>query len=181
MKTKQIAQAGLFLALGIVVPLAIHATGIPGIGNILLPMHIPVLLAGYCLGPVYGGFIGLLCPLISSLFGMPPMARMPFMMGELAAYGAVCGLLAAKTKLPRKKGGVYAVLLSAMIAGRAVYALMLAIAAYLLQIPCGGPMAAITAVVTGVPGIVLQLVLVPLMMVLLQKGGYGYGLSDRDS
>lgn len=177
MKTKRLALGGLFLALGIVVPLVIHATGIPQVGNILLPMHIPVLLAGYCLGPVYGGAVGLLCPLISSLFGMPPMARMPFMMGELAMYGVVSGALSVHTPLMKKRGGVYGVLLPAMVSGRLMYALMLAVAAYLLQIPCGGPMAAVTAVVTGLPGIVLQLVLMPLLVWMLQKGGYLRGLS----
>ena len=50
---KKIVLAGLFLALGLVMPLI---TGqIPSLGNALLPMHIPVLLAGFVLGGPYGG------------------------------------------------------------------------------------------------------------------------------
>lgn len=177
MHTKKLAMGGLLLALGVLVPQVIHATGIPQIGNILLPMHIPVLLAGFCLGPVYGGLVGLICPFISAFFGMPPMDRAPFMMGELAVYGAVSGALCAYTPLMRKKGGTYAVLLTAMVSGRVMYALMLAGAAWLLHIPCGGPMAAVTATVTGLPGIVIQLVLVPLLLLALRKGGVLRGIS----
>ena len=170
MKTKRLALGGLFLALGVLLPQFIHGT-IPQGGNVLLPMHIPVLLCGFFLGPVYGGLVGAACPLISSCFGMPPMARMPFMAAELMTYGLASGALCRYTSLAKRWGGIYGVLLLAMICGRAVYALMLAGALYLFHIPCGGPLAAVTAVVTGFPGIVIQLILIPMLVKALQKRG----------
>ncbi|MGI6362987.1 MAG: ECF transporter S component [Bacillota bacterium] len=91
--TKKIVLAGLFLALGLLLP---SLTGqIPSIGKRLLPMHIPVLLAGFALGGPYGLIVGLITPVLrSALFGMPPLfpnaAAMSF---ELAAYGLLAGLL----------------------------------------------------------------------------------------
>ncbi len=178
-KTRRLTVAGLFLALGVIVPLLIHATGIEQVGGILLPMHIPVLLAGYCLGPTYGGLVGLLCPLISALFGMPPMMRLPFMMGELAAYGAISGLLATHTPLLKKRGGIYAILLPSMVAGRAVHALMVVIATYLLGINIPQAFGIVAVVVLGLPGIALQLVLIPILVYVLQKGGFLDGLSPK--
>lgn len=177
--TKRLTLAGMFLALGIAVPQAIHGTGIPQVGNMFLPMHIPVLVAGYCLGPIYGGVIGFLCPFISAFFGMPPVARAPFMMGELAAYGAISGALYRKKSLRERRSGIYAVLLLSMIGGRAVYAVMLAVAAWGLGIPCGGPAAAVTATVTGLPGIGIQLILVPALVLACEKGGLLDGVSER--
>lgn len=177
MKNKRLAFGGLFLALGIVVPQMIHWTGLPQAGNIFLPMHIPVLLAGFCLGPWYGGVIGFLCPFISAFFGMPPAARAPFMMGELAVYGMVSGLLYQRMGLRDRKGGIYVTLLLSMVSGRGAYALMLAAAAYGLSIPCGGPAAAVAATVTGLPGIGVQLILIPAVVLALKKGGILDGIS----
>ena len=65
-------------------------------GEVFLPMHLPVLLAGFCLGPLFGGAVGILTPLASCLvtgMAMPAPAILPFMVVELAVYGAAAGLL----------------------------------------------------------------------------------------
>ena len=87
MKSKKIVLSGLFIALGVVVPMIFHTVNLAG--PIFLPMHIPVLLAGFLLGPVYGGIVGIICPVISGLAtGMPPlMPNMPIMAFELCGYG----------------------------------------------------------------------------------------------
>ena len=80
MKVKKIAYAGLFIAMGILLPQLFHLSGLPQSGSIFLPMHIPVLFAGFILGPLYGALIGVLLPIISAILtGMPPAARLPFM------------------------------------------------------------------------------------------------------
>lgn len=51
-----LALAAMFLALGLVLPFA--TAQIQQIGNMLLPMHIPVLLCGLICGWQYGGLVG---------------------------------------------------------------------------------------------------------------------------
>ena len=104
MKTRKLVYGGILLALGILLPQAFHLTGIPQSGNVFLPMHIPVLLAGFMLGPVYGAGIGILSPVISFfLTAMPALGRLPFMMAELMGYGAASGFLFHTLKLQKKK------------------------------------------------------------------------------
>lgn len=82
MKTKpnsparNIVLAALFLALAFVLPMI---TGhVPQIGNMLCPMHFPVLLAGFVLGGPWGLVLGFIAPLLRSvLFGMPPCTPSP--------------------------------------------------------------------------------------------------------
>lgn len=100
------------------------------------------------------------------------MARLPFMIMELAAYGFVGGILYNTLQLKKKKFGIYLSLIVTMISGRIVYALSLIIAANLFHIACDGPMAAITSAITGAIGIVIQLIIIPPMIYLLEKSGY---------
>ena len=107
--------SALFLALAYYMP---FLTGqIPEIGSMLCPMHLPVLLCGFICGPVWGLAVGFAAPLLRSLIlGMPPMFPTAIcMMFELAAYGAIAGLM--HKRLPKKKPFVYVALLTAMIIG----------------------------------------------------------------
>ena len=113
--TKRLAYAALFLALCLVLPML---TGqIPQIGSMLLPMHIPVLLCGLVCGWQYGAVVGFVAPLLRSvLFGMPPMYPVAIAMAfELLTYGLVIGLVYRRLA---QKGlaGVYAALVTAMVA-----------------------------------------------------------------
>ncbi len=168
-KNEKTAVTGMLIALGILLPFATsHGFGIPG--TVLLPMHIPVFLCGLLCGPVYGAFSGLLLPVLNSfLTGMPAMyPMMPIMAGELFTYGLVSGLLYKKTKLGKMKFGVYAALVGAMISGRVVYGLV-----FHLLLLVSGQLKALTvwaAVVTGVPGIFIQLLLIPPVILALQHG-----------
>ena len=79
-RTKRLALGALFTALGILLPLAFHLTGIPAAGQVFLPMHIPVLLCGLILGPVYGAVCGAVCPVAGFLLmNMPAAGRVLFM------------------------------------------------------------------------------------------------------
>lgn len=122
MKTKNasparnVVLAALFLALAFVLPMV---TGhLPQVGNMLCPMHFPILLCGFVLGGPCGLAVGFAAPLLRSvLFGMPPMFPIAISMAfELAAYGAVSGWLYRRVKhtLPM----TYAALAAAMVAGR---------------------------------------------------------------
>ena len=104
MKTKNssparnVVLAALFLALAFVLPMV---TGhLPQVGNMLCPMHFPILLCGFVLGGPWGLAVGFAAPLLRSvLFGMPPMFPIAISMAfELAAYGAVSGWLYRRVK-----------------------------------------------------------------------------------
>lgn len=149
-------------ALSIVLPQIFHLTGIPEVGSVFLPMHIPVLLSGFLLGPVFGTIIGILSPAVNYLItGMPTLFRLPFMIGELMIYGLVSGLMFNTLKLKKIKFGEIISLITAMLAGRLFYAVMLLVATKFFKIECGGVIVAVNATVTGIYGIVLQFVTIP--------------------
>lgn len=171
MKHTQIVRlvlTALFLALGLVLP---FLTGqIPEIGGMLLPMHIPAILCGFLCGWPYGLAVGFVTPLLRSvLFGMPPMIPTALAMAfELATYGAVCGVLYAK--LQKTTFNLYLSLIAAMLAGRLVWGLVSLVIysamtqnAFTLAAFIGG------AFLKAWPGVALQLVLIPLLMLALQK------------
>ena len=165
--TRDLVLAALFLALAFVLPMI---TGhVPQIGNMLCPMHFPVLLAGFVLGGPWGLALGFLAPLLRSvLFGMPPLYPIALSMAfELAAYGAVSGWLYRRVKhtLPM----TYATLAAAMVAGRLVWGAVRFVLAGLSG--SSFPFSAFLsgALFTAVPGIIAQLVLIPLIITALQK------------
>ena len=173
MKTKpnsparNIVLAALFLALAFVLPMI---TGhVPQIGNMLCPMHFPVLLAGFVLGGPWGLVLGFIAPLLRSvLFGMPPLYPIAISMAfELATYGAVSGWMYKKVRhtLPM----MYAALATAMVAGRLVWGAVRFVLAGLSG--SAFPFSAFLsgALFTAVPGIIAQLVLIPLIITALQK------------
>ena len=89
---RSIVLAALFLALAFVLPMV---TGhVPQVGNMLCPMHFPILLCGFVLGGPWGLAVGFIAPLLRSvLFGMPPMFPIAIAMAfELAAYGQLAFL-----------------------------------------------------------------------------------------
>lgn len=169
-KTYKLVLSALFLTLCLVLP--ILTGGIPAIGNMLLPMHIPVLLCGLICGWQYGLVVGFVAPLLRSvLFGMPPMYPVAIAMAfELAAYGLIIGLVYAAVH-KRGVAALYISLLTAMVGGRLVWGLaevvLLGMAgnAFTLQAFLSG------ALLSAVPGILLQLVLIPAVMVALDRTG----------
>ena len=162
--TRKLILAGLFVALGLIIPYFTgHAFGVPG--TVLLPMHIPVLLCGLICGPKLGALAGLLTPALSSLLtGMPPVYPvLPMMAGELMVYGLVSGLI--RTRFTK---AVYPSLVGGMIAGRVAYGLIFAA----LVLGTGGAFqgaSVLTAVTVGLPGIVIQLLLIPPIVYAVEK------------
>ncbi len=172
-KTIKISLGAMLTALSIILPQIFHLTGIPQVGSVFLPMHIPVLLAGFMLGPVYGVAIGTVAPIASYLItGMPTVARLPFMIVELIVYGLSSGIFYHICKFRDKKLGTIISLLLSMLSGRIAYAAALIIAGKLFGIEAGGIMAAVTATVTGVYGIVLQMIAIPPIVYTFKKGGF---------
>lgn len=168
--TKNLTLSAMFLAIGMVLP---FLTGqIPQIGNMMLPMHIPVLLCGVICGWKYGAVLGFILPLIRYMvFGMPVLFPTGMAMAfEMLTYGLVIGLLYS---LSRWKCivSLYRALIAAMIAGRLVWA----VAQMVLLGVSGGAftmkMFLAGAFFNAVPGIIIQLVLIPAVMVALGRTG----------
>ena len=165
-KTKQLVLTALFVALGVVLPQAFHT--IPNAGSIFLPMHIPVLIAGFATGPVYGLICGLLTPLLSHLiFSMPPAPVLPGMLCELAMYGLMTGLLNKVVKIENNLVKNYVVLIGAMLCGRITYGILNALVFKAGNYSMQAWISA--ALVTAIPGIIIQLVLIPILVDRLQK------------
>ena len=167
---RRIVLAALFLALAFLLPMV---TGhVPQVGNMLCPMHFPILLCGFVLGAPWGLAVGFIAPLVRSvLFGMPPMFPIAIAMAfELAAYGLVSGVLWHKVKhtVPM----MYASLVTAMVAGRLAWGAVRFVLAGLTG--SSFPFSAFLsgALLTAVPGIMAQLVLIPLILIALQKAKF---------
>ena len=162
---KKLVFTAVCSALCLVLPMAFHS--IPNAGQVFLPMHIPVLLCGLICGWPYGGVCGLLGPLLSSLVtGMPPAAMLPSMMVECCVYGFASGLLMKYIRTKHAVADLYISLVSAMALGRIVAGLAKA----WIFTPGVSPFAWVTtSLVAGIPGIVIQLVLMPMVVFALTR------------
>lgn len=165
--TKKLTLSAICLALCVLLPLLFHA--VPNGGSIFLPMHIPALICGLMCGGVYGGLCGLLGPLLSSLItSMPPLAYAPSMMVECAVYGLACGILMKYVKTGKNALDLYISLVSSMLLGRVVAGFAKA----LIFTPGISPFIWVgESLITGIPGVAIQLVLIPLLITALTKAG----------
>ena len=162
---KNLTMSAVCIALCVVLPIAFHS--IPDGGSVFLPMHIPVLICGLICGWPYGLLCGLMGPLLSSMLtGMPPVAMLPAMMVECGTYGLVSGLVLKFVRTNRAVADLYIALVCAMVAGRIVSG----IAKALIFTPGLSLSAWITAsFVTAIPGILIQLVFLPGVVLTLMK------------
>lgn len=167
-----LAFSAMFLALAFVMP---FLTGqIPQIGAMLCPMHIPVILCGYICGAPWGMTVGFIAPLLrSAILGMPPMFPTAISMSfELAAYGLLSGLL--YRYLPKKKLNIYLSLIICMVVGRLVWGLAQFICLGLDTEKFTFTAFYTAAVIQSLPGIAIQLILIPLLVMVWDKK-----ISDR--
>lgn len=154
------------ISLCLVLPQAFHS--IPNAGVIYSPMHIPVLLCGLLCGWQFGAICGTAGTLLSSLFtGMPPAAILPQMMIECCIYGLIAGLTMKLIKTKSLYADLYASLIIAMLSGR----IIAGIAKALIFAKGEFTIAAWAAsyFVTALPGIIIQLVLIPTIVFALMK------------
>ena len=162
---KKIVFTAVCIALCVVLPMAFHA--IQNAGQVFLPMHIPVLLCGLMCGWPFGFICGILGPVLSSLLtGMPPAAMLPSMAIECAAYGCITGLMMKFVHTKKPLADLYISMVTAMALGR----VLSGFAKSFILSPGTAPFAWVTtSLVAGIPGIVIQLILIPLVIVSLTK------------
>ena len=169
MQVQRLAYAALYLALALVLP---FVTGqIPEIGSMLCPMHLPVLLCGFMCGGFWGLAVGFIAPLLRSmLFGMPAMFPAAVAMAfELAVYGAMAGWL--RQALPRTRAMTYVVLILSMAAGRVIWGTVRLLLAGLSGNSFTWALFLAGAFTNAIPGIILQLVLIPVLVIAMERAG----------
>ena len=169
LQIRRLTYAALYLAIAMVLP---FVTGqIPEIGSALCPMHIPALLCGFMCGWPWGMAVGFIAPLLRSVvFGMPALFPGAVAMAfELAVYGGLAGFL--RRRLPRKKGFTWAVLILSMIAGRIVWGAVRVVLAGLSGSSFTWALFLAGAFTNAVPGIILQLVLIPVLVIAMESAG----------
>ena len=170
---KRLTSSAVCLALCMLLPLITGQN--PMLGSALGLMHIPVLLCGFAAGPAYAAVVGLIAPLMrSTLFGMPPLVPMAISMSyELAAYGMISGTL--YKALPKKIFFIYVSLVAAMLLGRVVFGMAMAVvtgsADTMGMFIAAARMFTIGAFVDAIPGIILHIALIPPVVAALRKAG----------
>jgi len=161
---RTLTLSAMFLAMALLLP---FLTGqIPQIGSLISPMHIPAFLCGMTCGPVWGAVVGGIAPLLRSLiFTMPPMAMAPMMAVELAAYGAVSGILLRL--LPKGNLWLYGNLGISMVVGRILYA---AVKIAVMGLGDAAPFVIFLDTFTGTwVGIIVHFIVIPPLVMLIRK------------
>jgi hypothetical protein len=166
--TTQLVKASLFIAIGIILPQVFHS--VKNAGSIFLPMHIPVLLSGFFVHPVLALCVGVITPVLSHLFtGMPSVPFLYVMIFELGAYGLLTSIMYNKLKT-----NIYISLVSGMLIGRVVNILAnFTILHMILNRPFNIRMVATGLFITGIPGIAIQLILIPILVLGVSKAYKG--------
>lgn len=157
MKTRSLVIAALMVALAVTLPLTCHLTKIGG--PIILPMHIPIFLAGLLLEPGWAVAVAIVSPLTSFLLtGMPPMSppMLPLMVVELSTYALALSLLVRRTE-----HSIWITLPLSMLVGRVALGLAAAIIGPLFNFHVNPIIYVYGALIKGLPGIALQLVIIP--------------------
>ena len=166
---RKLTYSAFFLALALVLP---FLTGqVPEIGSMLCPMHIPTLLCGFICGWPWGLAVGFVAPLLRSvIFGMPMMVPAIAMAFEMAVYGAMAGLL--YRALPKKKWMIYVTLLCSMILGRLAWGCVQMVITGVQNTDFSLSIFFAGAVTNAIPGIILQIILIPVIVMALEKAKY---------
>lgn len=182
-RARELSLGGLFIALGIVIPIAFHALGGGKLGSVFLPMYLPVLVCAMLVSAPIAAAVGLLTPVLSSaLTGMPPILPvLPLMVAELMLMAAIASQLHRRLRLHALPAVVLA-----LLAGRIVMGLMAAL--LVVALPAGlqeslppvmrTPVAyVVAATVTALPGLALQIVAVPAVVAIVERRRGGRAVS----
>lgn len=175
---QKLVYAGVCLALCMVLPLL--TMNLQELGNALCPMHIPVFLCGFLCGGPYGLFVGLVSPFLRFLiFSKPELFPYAISMSlELATYGALSGFLYGKMKKNLKQ--FYFILIVSMLSGRVVWGLARFLLAKTVGVNFTFSMFLTGGFVSAVPGICIQLFLIPMIVFSMKHAGLIPGAGKAD-
>ena len=162
-KGKYIVGTVLLSGIGIALPRIFHILAGTSAGAVFLPMHIAVLIAALTFGGISSSIVAGSSIVFSYLLtGMPSLARLPYMLIELVIYAVLLSVL-------KKKFNPYISLIATIILGRVLYAGVLFVAINWLGLPTYG-ISVIESIITGLPGILVQLICVPFIAKKIKKG-----------
>lgn len=172
---KKMVVSAMLIAASVLLPMAFHS--IEGAGGILLPMHIPVLLAGLVCGWKFGLITGLIAPIMSHMLtGMPAQFMVGIMTIELSVYGLVAGIMSEFVRTKRASIDMYISLIVSMLAGRIVAGLVLTQFFFGSMPPFitgGNPFSFSVWIsmffVTAIPGLAIQLCFIPSVVMALER------------
>lgn len=166
-KPQTITYTALLITVGVLLPFL--TAQLQELGNLLTPMHFPVLLSGFLFGPIAGCLVGVITPCLRSvLFQMPPLFPNAIAMAfELGTYGFMTGYL--YQKLANKKHGLILALLCAMIAGRVVWGLVMLILSGINNTAFTWSIFISASLIKSIPGILLQLLILPSLVTKMQR------------
>lgn len=164
--TQKLIYTAVCIAIGLILPQIIKLIPVANIGAIISPMHIPVLLSGFLCGVPFAAFCGIILPLLSFvLTGMPPIYPVGIsMIFELGTYGALTAVLYRITK-----GKIYPSLIGGMLGGRVVMGIANAIIFGVAGNSYGLSAFISGAFINAIPGIVIQLIVVPAIVYALKR------------
>lgn len=160
----QAVSTVLAVAATVLLPLFCHWLGMcigigNGVGEVFLPMHLPVMLSGFLAGPTVGAITGIMGPVVSfAISGMPAVMALPFMIVELCTYGLMAGYLSQR-KMP-----VIVKVILVQIIGRVARTLAVAIGIGIIGDSNLSIMSVWASAMTGIAGIILQLVTIPVIV-----------------
>lgn len=158
-KIFKICYSAVLIALGLVLPQFTHLIGGGGAGSIFLPIHLPVFIAGLCIGASSGVLVAIVLPILSfMLTGMPSAVILPYMIVELCVYGFVCGMLSKKTNR------IMMPIVIAQVSGRAVYVLIVAISLVFGVSSFASVGVVLTTIAKGLVGVAVQLAVLPVLV-----------------
>ncbi len=163
---KKLVYSAMFLAIALLLP---FLTGqIQTFGAMLCPMHIPVLLCGFICNWKYGAAVGFTAPLMRHfIFHMPTLWSAIPMAFELMVYGLCAGLI--YKLLPKKTVYTYITLICSMAVGRLCWGAVSFIIAGIRHTDFSFSVFWLTAVAQSVPGMILQIILVPVIVLALKR------------
>lgn len=167
-KNINITLSSLFFAIAIVLP---FFTGqIREIGKMLLPMHLPIFLCGLICGPYYGLIVGLITPIFRSIVvGMPVLYPNALAMAvELASYGFISGFIYKNSK-NKTIFSIYKSLIIAMILGRIIWGICQVLLMQMVGNAFTFTLFIANGFLSGIPGIIMQLVLIPIIITAINK------------
>ena len=164
-RARELSLAGLLGALALLLPVVFHALGGPALGRVFLPMHLPIIVAGFVVGPPTAAGLGIVVPLLSSaLTGMPPLPLAPLMSVELMMKAGVASLVYRVLRLP-----MWVALPLALVVDWMVLALAAALAGHLFGIDASPLTYVGGVIVVGLPGTLAQLLVVPLGVAAIER------------
>lgn len=162
-KVKYGITTALLSGVGILLPRIFHFLAGATAGSVFLPMHFAVLIAALTMGIISGSIVAGISVIFSYLLtGMPSLARLPYMLIELVIYAILLSAF-------NKKFNSYVSLVLTIVLGRIIYAGVLFVAINWVGLPTYG-ISVIASIKTGLPGIAIQLITVPVISMILNKG-----------